>query len=145
MESDLLIKEDEFHKENKKLEERTKELMKKKIQDNLIRETLNTKTDLDNIRAKKLNSDEVDLSNIAESTRGHDTNDEDLNTADAMGRKGAGHFYRAKIKRLQIENIRIQTENKNKTDEIIKLQKEKQALSEDKENGLLLITLQRIL
>ncbi|KAJ8965313.1 hypothetical protein NQ317_012842 [Molorchus minor] len=29
MESDLLIKEDEFHKENKKLEERTKELMKK--------------------------------------------------------------------------------------------------------------------
>ncbi|KAJ8941703.1 hypothetical protein NQ318_023299 [Aromia moschata] len=142
MESDLLIKEDEFYKENEKLEQRTKELMRKvndvmKIQDNLIKETLKTKTEMNNAKINNYNfSANTEYPKFLDSSGDcvkHEENPGVPNAVDAMGRKGASHFYRAKIKSMQAENVKLYSENKKKIEDVKKLQKENQTLLEEKE------------
>lgn len=122
MEFDLLKKENEFHKENEKLEQRTKELLQKvndvmKIQDNLIKDSLKTKSELDFVKQthfkpnKKLHEFATNSELIV--TTGKDEEDV-TNSIDAMGVKSANQFYRAKIKSLQIENVKLQMELKKK-------------------------------
>ncbi|KAJ8934134.1 hypothetical protein NQ314_013593 [Rhamnusium bicolor] len=122
MESELLKREDEFYRENEKLEQRTKELMRKvndvmKIQDNLIKESLKTKTE---INSAKINNFKLHSNNhpeYFEPAGDCNKNNENSGIPDGiteMGPKGASHFYRAKIKCLQAENVMLQSENKKK-------------------------------
>uniref|UniRef100_A0A6P7GXZ1 Uncharacterized protein LOC114344327 n=1 Tax=Diabrotica virgifera virgifera TaxID=50390 RepID=A0A6P7GXZ1_DIAVI len=138
MESDLLKKEDEFYKENEKLEQRTKELMKKvtdvmKIQDNLIKESLKTKSDIDFIKQNnfKFSNKQKSIEKVD-----YDKADDELgipNEISNMGVKGATQYYKAKLTTLQVEFVKLQAENKKRGEEIKKLQKENQSLQEDKE------------
>ncbi|XP_018561745.1 testis-expressed protein 9 [Anoplophora glabripennis] len=105
MQSDLLKKEDEFYKENEKLEQRTKELMKK------VNDVMRF--------ASTEDSKNEDL-NIPSSVNG-------------MGKKGVIHFYRAKIKSLQEENSNLHTESRKRGEEVKKLQKENQNILEEKD------------
>ncbi|KRT81647.1 hypothetical protein AMK59_5054 [Oryctes borbonicus] len=50
-----------------------------------------------------------------------------------MGAKGMNHFFRAKIKKMQNDNERLQSEYKAKCDELKKLQRETQKAEEEKE------------
>ncbi|CAH2005614.1 unnamed protein product [Acanthoscelides obtectus] len=135
MESDLLKKEDEFYKENEKLEQKTKELMLQvndvmKIQDNLIKESIKTKSEI--VLVKQHNFKTIKMS-------GHPLSDIKLNQpellhdVDEMGGKASIQFYRSKIKNLQVENIKLQSENRKKSEELKKFQKEKQKLQEEKD------------
>ncbi|XP_023016408.1 uncharacterized protein [Leptinotarsa decemlineata] len=129
MESDLLKREDEYRRENKKLEERTKELMKKvtdvmKIQDNLITESFEIKPDC----FSKQN--DYKFCNKHEDTEFGDSN---TNGIQNMATKGATQYYKAKIKSLQVENLKMQSENKKKSEDLKRLQKENQCLQEEKE------------
>lgn len=146
MQSDLLKKEDEFYKENEKLEQRTKELMKKvndvmvkidsyrkhqkfikfltfqKIQDNLIKETLKTSTEFNKVKINNFDLKSNSLHQCFVLTE--DTKNEDLNipsSVNEMGKKGVIHFYRAKIKSLQDQNSSLHTENRKKVIHIMQL------------------------
>ncbi|CAH1114540.1 unnamed protein product [Psylliodes chrysocephalus] len=136
MESDLLKKEDEFYKENEKLELRTKELMKKvndvmKIQDNLIQESLKTKTDIILAKQNQFKFTKPALEDNLEFGK----NNSLLipSSVDDMGIKNANQFYKAKLKTLQVEVVKLQADNRKKSDEIRKLQEENQKLLEDKD------------
>ncbi|XP_072377334.1 uncharacterized protein [Diabrotica undecimpunctata] len=125
MESDLLKKEDEFYKENEKLEQRTKELMKQvndvmKIQDNLIKESLKTKSDID--FAKQNNFKFSNKQNCVEKVD-YDKADDELGVPTGisdMGVRGATQYYKTRLTTLQGEEIK-------------KLQKENQSFQEEKE------------
>lgn len=143
MESDLLKNEDEFYKENEKLEQRTKEMMKKvndvlKIQDNLIKESLKMKTDID--FAKQINynfghnkNDDVEYLEVNK-TANQMTSPDKL---EQIGSKGASQYYEAKLKLLQVELIKLQAEHKNKIEENKKLQKVNQSFQEEKDKWYL--------
>ncbi|KAG5886059.1 hypothetical protein JTB14_009508 [Gonioctena quinquepunctata] len=95
-----------------------------KIQDHLITESFKTKTDI--CLAKQ---------NIYKFKDKHETNDcEDVEHGiQDMGTKNATHYYKAKMKSLQVENVKLQQENKKKCEDFKKLQKENQCLQEEKE------------
>ncbi|KAJ8925882.1 hypothetical protein NQ315_009734 [Exocentrus adspersus] len=142
MQSDLLKKEDEFYKENEKLEQRTKELMRKvndvmKIQDNLIKEALNTNLELNVTKNSSTSADRLsDNLNLDcfKSDSNYKNDDPNIpSSVNDMGKKGFIHFYKAKMKSLQEENLSLHHENKKKGEEIKKLQKENLNISEEKQ------------
>ena len=95
MEQDFLKKEEEFRKENKLLELKTKELLQKvddmkKMQDLQLRDF---KPEMRRLEAKDLNLPK---------------------SVDEMGTKGMLHFYKSKIKALMEDLEKTQNELKNK-------------------------------
>ncbi|KAJ3648300.1 hypothetical protein Zmor_020113 [Zophobas morio] len=118
MEQDFLKKEEEFRKENKLLELKTKELLQKvddmkKMQDLQLRDF---KPEMRRLEAKDLNLPK---------------------SVDEMGTKGMLHFYKSKIKALMEDLEKTQNELKNKNEELKKIQKSHQTLSEEKEKWFL--------
>lgn len=121
MEFDLLEKESEFRKENDKLEQRTKELLQKvndvmKIQDNLIKDSLKTKSELDLVKQTHFKPN-TKLPEFAKNCELIDTNRKDVDipeSVDGMGIKSANQFYRAKLKSLQVETVKLQIDIKKK-------------------------------
>ncbi|VEN63734.1 unnamed protein product, partial [Callosobruchus maculatus] len=135
MESDLLKKENEFYKENEKLEQKTKELMLQvndvmKIQDNLIKESIKTKSE---IVFTKQNGFKANKSCGAPLSDIKLNQPELLNDVEEIGGKGTTQLFRTKIKNLQVENIKLQSENRKRSEELKKVQKENQKLQEEKD------------
>ncbi|XP_057669531.1 testis-expressed protein 9 [Diorhabda carinulata] len=136
MESELLKKEDEFYKENEKLEERTKELMKKvndvmKIQDNLIKESIKMKTDINFAKNNFGDNKNDDAHHSDVYKTGHQITSQD--GVEQIGTNGTIQYYKAKFKFLQVEVVKLQTELKNKNEENKKLQIANQSFQEEKE------------
>lgn len=140
MEADLLLKEDEFYKENEKLELRTKQLMQKvndvmKIQDNLIKETFKTQAEINNARkssfkVKKPTEEEILFEKHVEL---EDKDSEEAGTYNT----GLCRVLKAKIKSLLAEKERMQIELRQKCEELKKAQKENQLVKEEKEKWFL--------
>ncbi|XP_050295937.1 testis-expressed protein 9 [Anthonomus grandis grandis] len=141
MEADLLLKEDEYYKENEKIELKTKILLQKandvmKIQETLIKDSLKTKSDISEVRknnyinTKKPTSDE---SIFCGELFGEDTNPN--NNPDNTS--GVLRIYRAKLKNLVAEKERLYVELRQKSEEIKKLQKENLSFKEEKEKWFL--------
>nr|CAH7751458.1 unnamed protein product [Callosobruchus chinensis] len=136
MESDLLKKENEFYKENEKLEQKTKELMLQvndvmKIQDNLIKESIKTKSEIVFTKQHGFKANKIGGSHSSDNIK---LNQSDLlNDVEEIGGKGTTQFFRTKIKNLQVENIKLQSENRKRSEELKKIQKENQKLQEEKD------------
>ncbi|CAG9764082.1 unnamed protein product [Ceutorhynchus assimilis] len=138
MEDDLLLKEDEFYKENEKLELRTKQLLVKvndvmKIQDNLIKDTYKTRTELNEV----IKGNKYPKKTIPEETLrllDEAKNDERLGSAntDRILRVFKGKFIAA-----EADKEKLQNELRQKNEEAKKLQKENQMLKEEKEKWFL--------
>ncbi|XP_030750698.1 testis-expressed protein 9 isoform X2 [Sitophilus oryzae] len=143
MESGLLMKEDEYYKENEKIEEQTKQLLQKvndvmKIQDNMIRDSLKTQVELSNVK-------KAHYKVPAKSSKDHEdifTNDfifDEQKTSENSNNYSNGlcRVYRAKLKSIIPEKERLQSDLEHKNDEIRKCQKENQQFREEKEKWFL--------
>ncbi|RZB39307.1 uncharacterized protein BDFB_004783 [Asbolus verrucosus] len=129
----FLRKEEEFRKENKQLEQRTKEILQKvddimvkKLQDFQFEDTFKFKQEAKHI------PDRIDA--------------KDLNlpkSVDEMGTRGMVHFYKAKIKTLQGDLEKLQNELKSKSEELKKSQKNHQIAAEEKEKWFLQCNLEK--
>nr|CAI5824561.1 unnamed protein product [Callosobruchus analis] len=116
MESDLLKKENEFYKENEKLVQKTKELMLQvndvmKIQDNLIKESIKTKSEIAYSKQHCFKANKTSGPPLSDIKLNHP---ELLNDVEEIGGKGTTQFFRTKIKNLQVENIKLQSENRKR-------------------------------
>jgi hypothetical protein len=97
MDQDFLKKEEEFRRENKQLELKTKEILQK----------------VDDIMVKKMQ--DLQLQHFKPEMRHIDLKDLNLpRSVDEMGAKGMVQFYKSKIKTLQDDLAKSQTELKNK-------------------------------
>ncbi|XP_066143673.1 testis-expressed protein 9-like [Euwallacea fornicatus] len=135
MESNLLLKENEFRKENEQLELKTQQIMCKvkdvmKIQDNLIKDSFKTLAELREARKlKPLLTTSEDI-------------EEFLNKDSAQEERSLGvvKVYKAKIRSLIAEKERGQIELRQKSEEMRKQEKEIQTLKEEKEKWFLMYT-----
>ncbi|XP_066254989.1 testis-expressed protein 9-like [Euwallacea similis] len=135
MESNLLLKEDEFRKENKRLELKTRQIMCKvknvmKIQDNLIKDSFKTLAELGEVRK---------LTHLC-TTGGNIEEFLSKDSAQEETSLGAVKVYKAKIRNLIAEKERGQNEFKQRVEQIKTQDKEIQSLKEEKEKWFLMYT-----
>ncbi|XP_021934496.1 testis-expressed protein 9 isoform X2 [Zootermopsis nevadensis] len=127
MEKNFLQREEEFHKLNSELEQKTKELLKevegvKEIQERLSKTEISTCTTLQNPAG----------SSVYMPAHGG-TGDEVLPDASyGMGNDGITRFLRAKVKGLQNELEILQAAYKKRTEDWRKVQAEMKTLEEDR-------------
>ncbi|KAF7273679.1 hypothetical protein GWI33_013626 [Rhynchophorus ferrugineus] len=129
MESDLLLRENEFRKENEKIQAQTKCLLEKvndvmKIQDNLIKDGLKTRTEIGDVKRGAGRFDKR-------------SDEEDTGSEEGRGYQGLCRVYRTKLKSLMVEKERVQIELNRKCDELRKQQNETNQLREEKEKWFL--------